>query len=290
MLLLGFILFILSLYFIIPKATLFHELLRLPHFNYKAQTARRNEMISEKHSFGNQGQQYLKLFLPLDRKVTQKKVVIYYHGGGWTFGKPDMFRCTAQFFVDRGYAVIMPCHRKLPFYRCASMQDDVGLALKKSVELLAEKGYGDLPLILSGISAGGHLVALAAFNHQLWTRFQIPRNRIAGLMLFAPPLDLNKMASTPVIWLLAGLRNSNYFKNANPINFYNKEEVRPMLLVHGTRDGLVNYKSSLSFIKKHNPQNLTFFTIENGTHLQAGFWNFEKNETRQIILNWLEQL
>ncbi len=284
------IVFILLLYLVIPKSTIMHELLRVPGYNFKAQFARRNEMIMEKHSFANHRKQYFYLFLPKDQKVTRDQVIIYYHGGGWTFGTPMMFRCNAQIFVDQGYAVIMPSYRRLPFYQAPDMQADAQAALKMSVEILEKKGLGDKKLIISGLSAGGHLAALTALNQSTWSAIGVSRNRLAGLMFFAAPLDLNKMAVTPVIWRLAGRRGSKLFKASNPLTYLEKGDPTPVFILHGTKDGLVNYKSSISFIEKRGDQNLKFYTIENGTHLDSGNWIFEDGKIRRMVLEWVEHL
>jgi len=43
-----FIILALALYFVIPKSTALHEILRLPAYNFKAQTAPRDNMLMEK--------------------------------------------------------------------------------------------------------------------------------------------------------------------------------------------------------------------------------------------------
>ena len=279
-----------SLYFIIPKGTNLHEILRLPYYNYKAQTARKDEMQMEKHSFGSHRRQYLMLFLPKDGRVKQEQVIVYFHGGGWTFGHPMMFRCNAQFFVDRGYAVVMPTHRRLPFFRSADMQKDIGQALQKTMSVLTSKGLEHKKLILGGLSSGGNLAGLLAYNKNIWSSSKISRDHLAGVMLFASPLDFSSMAFSPVIWRLAGNRNSDFYKKANPLTYVERGDEKPVLLIHGTKDGLVNYKSSNSFIEKRGTHSLVFHTIKNGTHLDAGFWVFEEGDTRKVLLKWLEEL
>jgi len=281
---------LLGLYLLVPKGTALHEVLRLPAYNYKAQTTPRDNMQMERHVFGKHRKQYLYFFGPKKGIAPKQQVIIYYHGGGWTFGTPMMFRCHAQLLVDQGYYVIMPSYRRLPFYRCSAMQEDAKLALKKTVEILADKALQDRQIVLSGLSAGGHLAALLAYDQQALQDVGIAQERLVGLLLLAPPLDLSKMALTPVLWRLAGWPGSALFRASNPINYVTKDDPRQVLILHGTKDGLVNYKSSLSFVEKRGSQRLTFYTIDNGTHLDAGNWIFEKNKTQTQVLQWLEDL
>ncbi len=278
------------MYLLIPKGTNLHEIIRLPKYNYNAKTAKRNDMLMEKYSFGSHYRQYLVLFLPKHREVTQKEVILYFHGGGWTFGNPMMFRCNAQFFVDLGYVVVMPTYRRLPFYRAPDMHKDTILALKKTMTILKSKGLGDKKIIIAGLSSGAHLAALLAFNHTNHLDFDFPKERLAGVMLFGAPLDLSKMAMTPVLWRLAGNHNRDLFQKSNPVIFLTKSESTPVLLIHGTKDGLVNYKSALSFAEKYRAKLLTFHTIENGTHLDAGNWIFEEGKVRNVVLKWLKHV
>jgi acetyl esterase/lipase len=281
---------LIALFFIIPKGTNLHEVLRVPYYNYKAQTAKKNDMLIEKHSFGNHRRQYFMLFLPKDGPVSKNQVIVFIHGGGWTFGNPMMFRCNAQLFVDQGYAVVMPTYRRLPFFNSLEMQKDAEVGLKKVTQILQAKGLGDKKLILGGLSSGGHLAGLLAYNQKGLKDIGISRDQLAGILLLAAPLDLTMMKNTPVLWRLAGNRNSNLFKISNPVNHLKENESVPVLIVHGTNDGLVNYKSALSFVEKHGPHQLTFHTIKNGTHMDSGYWIFFKNETRSVIFKWLEGL
>lgn len=278
------------MYFIIPKGTNLHEIIRLPYYNYKAQTARKDEMLMEKHSFGDHHQQYFMLFLPKNGNVTQDQVIVYFHGGGWTFGSPMMFRCNAQFFVDRGYAVVMPTYRRLPFFRAPDMLEDAALALKKTSTVLASKDLGHKKIILGGLSSGGHLAGLLAYDENIWSNLKISRDRLAGIMLLAAPLDFSSMAPTPVLWRLAGRKGSDFSKRASPVTYVNQGDEKPVLIVHGTKDGLVNYKGSISFLEKRGAQSLVFHTIKNGTHLDAGYWVFEEGDTREAVLKWLAEI
>lgn len=277
------------MYFFIPKGTLIHEILRLPFYNYKAQTVRRNDMLIEKHSFGSHRRQHLLFYAPKNKSITQDSVIIYFHGGGWTFGSPKMFQCNAQFFVDQGYTVAMPSYRRLPFFQASDMQEDAILALKKTLAILDKKGLNHKKIIIAGLSSGGHIAGLLAYDRKQYSTIDFSQNKLAGFMFFAAPLDLSKMAKTPAIWRLAGPRDHTYFNTHNPVNYVEKNDPIPVLVIHGTKDGLVNYKNAVSFAKKRGSNQLTFYTIKNGTHLDSANWVFFENGVREIICNWLSR-
>lgn len=272
------------------KGTNLYEIIQLPHYNYLAQRARRDDMLIERHAFGGHKRQYLLFFSPKDGVVKQDKIIIYFHGGGWSFGSPEMFRSNAQLFVDLGYAVVMPSYRRLPFYQAADMAEDARLALAKSLEILQSKALDDKKILIGGMSSGAHLAALLAYDRNHWPAIPFHKNQLAGIFLFGPPLDLSQMAWTPVIWRLAGNRDKPYFTQANPISYVQPKEDIPTIIVHGKKDGLVNYRSTESFIKKRGKKNLLLHTVKDGSHMDAAYWVFRDNEVRKVIMDWFENV
>ncbi len=273
---------------LLPKGTNLHEIAHLPYYNYLAYKARKDDMLSEQHSYGKHSRQYLCYFTPKNGP-TKNEIIIYFHGGGWTFGSPEMFRSNAQLFVDQGYSVVMPSYRRLPVYRAVDMAEDARLALQKTLSILKEKGLTNVRFFIGGMSSGAHLAALLCYDRAQWSTIPFSKASLAGIFLFGPPLDLGSMAWSPVIHRLAGRRGQPNFKKANPLEYVEEAEDVPTIIVHGTQDGLVNYKSTESFVKKRGDKNLKLHTIKEGTHLDAAFWVFRDNEIRKIILNWFAE-
>lgn len=273
---------------LLPKGTNLHEIIHLPYYNYLAYKARKDDMVIERHPYGKHKRQYLLHFTPKGGP-SKKEVIIYFHGGGWTFGSPEMFRSNAQLFVDLGYSVVMPSYRRLPVYRAADMANDGRLALQETIALLEQKGFSNLRFFIGGMSSGAHLAALLTYDRASWDTIAFRKKMLAGIFLFGPPLDLASMAWSPVIQRLAGRQNKAYFKKANPLEYLQEGEDVSTIIVHGTLDGLVNYKSTESFVKKRGSKNLKLFTIDKGTHLDAAFWVFRDNEIRKVILTWFAQ-
>ena len=289
----GFILFYILLLWLVPKGNVIHEVLRIPHYQYKVQTRPCNKMNVVKYRFGAQRRQYLIHCSPKNNVPNNKPVVIYYHGGGWAFGTPEMFRTNAQFFVDRDYEVFMPSYRRIPLYSYPEIREDITLVLKQVLEIVEKSTHPNRKILLGGMSAGGNLAGLTLYDRTALNRLGVPAEKFAGLMLFGAPMDLSKMNPSVVLWSYAGNKNSETFRNASPVNHLQIDEKVPVLCVHGTKDGLVNYNSSISFVEKLekiNPGLVTFYTIENGTHLNSGSWNFEDNEIRSTLVEWLDEV
>lgn len=287
-----FIVLYLLLFWVIPKKTNLHEILRIPVFLFRSVMAERNNMIVEKHRFGKHRRQYLLFFQPKNRKTVKKNVIIYYHGGGWRSGSPELLQSNAQFFVNLGYCVFMPSHRRTPYHHYAEIREDISSGLEKTIELMKIHGLQDKKIILGGMSAGGNLVALLLYDRAQLARCGYTQQIFGGLMLFGAPLDLATMKDTFVLRDFAGRRNQESFQKANPVRHLQADEHIPVLCIHGTHDGLVPYSSALSFQEKLNKINekiLTFIPLETASHLDTASWAIEDNDIRKVIIDWMKQ-
>jgi len=262
----------------------------LPHHAYKVTTERLKNGVypHQKYIFGKHRKQYLCWFEP--KKVTKKHLIIFYHGGGWTFGKPEVFSDRAKLFAEEGYQVIMPSHRKLPFNNYTEIRADLILTLKKVYEIMQTKNILDKKIILGGMSSGGNLAALLFLDHSLLENTGFTPTHFVSAFLCGAPLSLADMTESFLLTNYAGKRDSLNFKKASPINFLPASFSKRLLVVHGTIDGLVNYQGTANFVKQLNKVSqipIDFYTIPNGAHLKAVSWAYDNNEVRRKILSWL---
>jgi acetyl esterase/lipase len=249
-------------------------------------------MITEKHRFGKHRRQYVLFFQPVNRKTNKKNVIIYYHGGGWRSGSPELLRSNAQVFVNLGYCVFMPSYRRTPFNAYPEIREDLSMSLQKIVDVMKINGLDDKKIILGGMSAGGNLAALMFYDRNQLLDIGLSQELFSGLMLFGAPLDLELMKDTFVLRDFAGKRGQKTFQRANPISYLKGDENIPVMCVHGTHDGLVPYSGALSFKEKlinFNYKNLTFITLKKASHLETAYWSIENNYIRKIIIKWLTQ-
>lgn len=273
------------------KGTLFYEFYQLIEYWKKTRSsASINGVIREKVCFGDHSSQYLILFSPTKIDPT-KPLIIYYHGGGWIFGKPDYFVKKAALFTSLGYQVVMPCYRKVPLHHADHILQDVSLMLEKLQDLAkANKIFNLEKIILGGVSAGANLVSLIYFQNQLRKSAKIRQDQFCGMFLYAPPMDLSKMKSTPVLYRFAGSKNSERFQRASPILHIQDSLPIPILCVHGKLDALVQYEASKSFRDKYeklHPGYLQYISLASATHIDAASWAHTDNEMRKQLVAWL---
>jgi acetyl esterase/lipase len=125
----------------------------------------------------------VRLTLP---ESTPRGTYLHIHGGGWTFGTPDLYDAHNQrIAAATGCRVVAVQYRLAPENPWPACADDCEAAARWA---LAEF---DGPLVIGGESAGGHLSALTLLR--LRAQGQIPR--VAGTVLNYGIYDLSMTPS-----------------------------------------------------------------------------------------------
>ena len=281
------------MYWLVPKGVFLYEGLRLPPWAFRMETYPAGDYRKEKYSYGKHFRQYILYFQPKKAGTTKNHVIIYFHGGGWQFGRPEMFRANAQTLTKLGYHVFMPSHRRIPFFDIEDLREDTLSALLKIIEIMRAEGLEDKKIILGGISSGGNLAALLAFDRSILKKAGLSQDIFSALFLLGSPLNLNGMWKSPPLRMLAGKRNGKVFKKASPIFHLQARESLPTLILHGEKDGLVEYASTVSFyekMKQEGAKDVWFETLPEGNHLDSASWCFENHPSHKILLDWLEEM
>lgn len=101
-------------------------------------------------SYGSSPRNQFDLFLP---KGMPAGLVVFVHGGYWMALDKSYWSHLAAGAIASGYAVAMPSYTLCPATRISDIVTEIGAAISKAAELI------DGPLMLTGHSAGGHLVS-----------------------------------------------------------------------------------------------------------------------------------
>lgn len=101
-------------------------------------------------SYGDKPRNRLDLFMP---EGTPKGLVVFVHGGYWMALDKSFWSHLAAGSVACGYAVAMPSYTLCPEVSIGNIVKEIGAAIAKAAEMV------DGPIMLTGHSAGGHLVS-----------------------------------------------------------------------------------------------------------------------------------
>lgn len=240
----------------------------LPAYHLRLASARRRLPPVQTLSYGPARRQYCLLVEPDGSHPTDDLPwAFYFHGGAWTLGSPELFASAALPWLAAGFRVVLPSYRRPPAVRLPEIVGDCRTALAEVAALARATGRPlDTGAQVAGISAGGHLAALLALRPNWWTAAGWPDPPRRAL-LCAAPLDFN---------LLRPRRLFRRYPDLDPIQLVKEDSTIRFLLLHGNRDGMVDYHHSLRFTERAAHARL--ITIAGGGHLAAGRWTYDGSD------------
>lgn len=281
------------LLWLIPKGFPLYELLRLPLWVSRMEAYPRTKLTKKKIAYGKHFRQYMLYFQPAKAADVRSNIVVYIHGGGWQFGRPEMFRPNAEVLVKRGYHVFMPTHRRIPFFNIMHIREDLVSMLKEIRAIMEAEGISDKNALIGGMSSGANLAGLLTFDHGIFRAAGWERNWLAGSFLLGAPLNLWGMWKSPPLFILAGNRSDEVFSLANPIDHLQAEDDFPVFILHPEKDGLVEYQSVLDFCRKAERigrRNIEFLTLPDAMHMDAASWCFTDHPSHEVVLGWFAKM
>jgi acetyl esterase/lipase len=203
-------------------------------------------------SYGKDKQQTLDLFLP---KVydTTTSVLIMLHGGAWSLGGKEYTDKTSKDLRDRGFIVVNVDYRYVSkTVHAEDLLKDIDTAIDYLHSISKQKGFSTDKINIAGISAGAHLALLYGYT--------ATKNIKSISALCAPSkfddtktvAHIQKLGLAEVISFLADTPYSGDKLNQKitDISPYSKIKQIPTLLIHGTKDDLVDYQQSVDLYNK----------------------------------------
>ena len=223
-------------------------------------------------------------------------VVILVHGGGWSGGDQDggpkkgyMAPMHAPLSAA-GFAWFSINYRLAPTFRHPAAVEDVETAIRWVKAHATDYHLDPQRIALSGESAGGHLVALAAVRADRTTR-------VAAVVPFHGVFDLAAEARRrngliPSFNKLFGrdTLDDTLFRllhDASPVN-YVQPGLPPFLLLHGSADETVAYQQSVTLQAKLRAAQVPceLITIQGGPHGMLP-WPALAPDFKDRVVAWL---
>lgn len=280
-------------YWFIPPGNFLHEGVRLPFWLWNLRRLENPNLSFERIRYGQHARQYICHHHPMPGSIEKDQLIVYIHGSGWQFGRPEMFNANAQWLTSQGYHAYFISHRRIPSCDIRELREDVALAFGTIKENVEKNGLSPKKIILCGNSAGGNLAALALLDKQVLASKGHSSDQFAAIALFAAPLDLDAMWPSPPLLMVTNWKKKEVYDLANPICHLEESVKIPVLIVHGNKDGIVEFATSTNFYKKlveKGGTNIRFECLQNGLHLDSASWCFPNHPSSVIFKNWLESL
>lgn len=277
-------------YFMIPKGTPAHEVVHLPYYWWRVKKEKAPRPRGEKYFYGEESKQYYLLFPPQTVNKNQDRVIIYFHGGAWRYGRPELFGLVAERFTRQGFTTVLPSCRRTPRFN----YQDVRLDLNALMLALRQQFPGkDVKFITGGMSSGGNLAAHLFYNQRALSNSGLSQQAFQGLLLLGAPLDLTAMPRNAHVSSFAGKPNSPLFQEANVQAHVQAKDQRPVLCIHGKQDGLVPLASALqffAFLERIESANAKRIHPAQASHLDVAGWVKKDSPFHDVIMEWLEEL
>ncbi|WP_371135333.1 alpha/beta hydrolase [Novosphingobium sp.] len=133
-------------------------------------------------SYGSDPAQVLDLWVPKGAKAAP--LVLYVHGGGWKRGSKDtaMGNALPGHLVGQGYAFASINYRLVPAATVEQQASDVAQALAFVLGKAAGMGIDRSRVVITGHSAGAHLVALVGTDEQYLRKAGLSFADVDGVM------------------------------------------------------------------------------------------------------------
>ena len=186
------------------------------------------------------------IFLP-DKTNFQgpRPVIVFFHGGSWSDGKPDWFFYPCLDYTKKGWVACAVEYRVYNQVGTTPFESvkDARSAIRWLRQNAGEYGIDTGRIVASGNSAGGHMVLCSAladrYNEKTDNLAYSPVPNI--LLVNSGVFDL-----TPPSWYSKNAEDSNHVKQISPVYLVRKG-MPPTLIIHGTEDGNVPYATALTF-------------------------------------------
>jgi acetyl esterase/lipase len=218
--------------------------------------------------------------------------VIVIHGGGWIGGdKESMLEPFCLPFVEHGFVVANVEYRLARAASAPAAVNDVLEAAKWFRDRAADYKVDPNQIIVTGISAGGHLAMMVGMAPE--SAGLGPSIKIAAIVNFYGISDVpdqlqgQHLQSYAVTWIPEQPGRMELAKKLSPITYIRKG-LPPVLSIHGDADPVVPFDQSVRLTKelKAAGNQAELITVPGGQH---GFPLEEMTQLWPQIFKWLKK-
>jgi|HubBroStandDraft_2_1064218.scaffolds.fasta_scaffold223955_1 acetyl esterase/lipase len=191
-------------------------------------------------AYGGGPQHRLDVYVPKTIPVKPPPLVVFWHGGRWSFGDKSDYRFVGAALTELGCVAVLPNYRHYPEVKMPGFMDDAARAALWASAHGGEFGADAHRMYLMGHSAGAHLAALVTLDPRYFAAAGQSAPPIAGVIGLSGPYDFLPLREPDVQDMFGPPQR---YPESQPINFV-RSDAPPMLLIHGLKDDTVWPKNS----------------------------------------------
>jgi len=162
------------------------------------------------------------------------RVLVFFHGGGWTNGYKEWMAFMAPAFTAAGVTFATVGYRLAPENLFPTAYEDCAAGLLAVRDVVAAHGGDPDRLFAGGHSAGGHHAALLATRRDWWEGRGLPRNPLRGCLPVSGVYRFGTDAGMRVRPRFLGPEGNGAEAAASPL--LGRTDAVPFFIAHGDRD------------------------------------------------------
>lgn len=198
-------------------------------------------------AFGSDPAQKLDVLIPKDVAPGEKRpVVLFFYGGSWKSGSRSEYRFAGEALTSKGFIAVVADYRHFPAVKFPAFQTDAAMALRWTVDHIAEHNGNPDAIFVMGHSAGAHMGALLTVDGAYTRAAGVKDGAIKGFIGLAGPYAMVPSQVKSISDVFAGLPDENV---ARPVHFVTATGPKPppMLLLYGLGDKTVGRANAPEF-------------------------------------------
>ncbi|MBB35253.1 MAG: esterase [Hirschia sp.] len=246
-----------------------------PSFNYKQK---------QTIAFGEGERQSMDIYRAKSPKE-DAPVLVFFYGGGWTWGEKAQYKFVGDAFASAGYDVVIPDYRLYPKVKYPAFVEDAAHAVARVAQ-----EFPDRKIVLMGHSAGAYNGMMLTLDPHWLADVGVDRDQvIAGMVGLSGPYGATPMTDKPYISIFPKRMTGD----DGPVNIASAGDP-PVLLITGSDDETVDPKNTteLARILRENGVDVTEHVYPELTHIDTArvLSRFFDGDAPQKgdILAWLE--
>ncbi len=240
--------------------------------------------------------QQLDIYIP-EKEVKNAPVHIFVHGGGWNIGDKKTVKAKeAKAYTNQSIILVTLNYRLSPGVQHPAHVQDIAAGISWVHKNISKYGGNPKNIVLSGHSAGGHLVTLIGTDAQYLKKHGLRLNMFKAII----PIDHSKYDLTtehkgPLSRLVTKWTKNAFgtdksdLRKASPIYQDLTQTLSPFLItVTSERQHAKEQSTRFTNALKQNDQKVSLLIIDGLTHNQMKRTLFEHNsEMFNYVISYL---
>jgi acetyl esterase/lipase len=198
------------------------------------------ETVRPALAYGADPRQRVIVVLPPPSFTAPRAMVVFFHGGRWSSGRPDDYRFVGEALAQHGIVTVLAGYRLYPAVRFPAFVEDAAAAVAWSREHATDYCADPSALFVMGHSAGAHIAAHLALDPR-WLSAAGAPGSLRGAIGLSGPYDVRPSGDALLEAIFAGTEPVDAVK---PLT-YARADAPPLLLIQGRADPVVHPRNAV---------------------------------------------